>query len=107
MSTLGQVLLSSAIVVCNKSAVTSACTVVLILLLLSRAGTVAFPCTSGVWLTIDTFSARASGSTGPWPTQIRSNAAWMTASVGSITVARHCCNYEARMRASEFMAAGS
>ena len=53
------VLLSGATVLYKESAVTSARAVVLILLL-SCAGKVAIPCTSGIWLTIDTLSARAS-----------------------------------------------
>ena len=49
-------------IVCS---VNTAHAVVLILLLLSCAGKVAFFCTSGIWLTIDTLSARATGSGGP------------------------------------------
>ena len=62
---MGLVLLSGATVLYKASAVTSARAVVLILLLLSCAGKVTFVCTSGIWLTTDTLSARATGSDGP------------------------------------------
>ena len=107
MGTVGQMLLLSAIGVEKEPPVTSARAVGLRLLLLSCAGMVVFGCTSGVWLAIDTVLARASGSAGPWSTAIMSSFAWMTASVGSLPVAKHCCSCEARTRASETMVAGS
>ena len=64
----------------NGFAVTSAHAVVLIVLLLSCASKVAFVCTSGIWLTIDTLSERAAGSDGPLHKAIRSSAAWMIVS---------------------------
>ena len=99
--------LSGVAVLYKEFAVASAHAVVLILLLLSCAGKVAFLCTSGIWLTIDTLSARATGSDDPWSIAIRSSAAWMTVSGGSVPFVMHCCNWEARIRASGAMAAGS
>ena len=57
--------MSGVTVLYKEFAVTSAHAVVLILLLLSCAGKVAFLRTSGIWLTIATLSARATGSDGP------------------------------------------
>ena len=106
-STVRQMLLLSAIAVYKESPVTSARAVGLRLLLLSCAGAAVFGCTSSVWLAMDTLLARANGSADPWPTAIMSSVAWVTASVGSLPVTRHCCSCEVWTRASETMAAGS
>ena len=70
----------------------------LFLLLSIWADTVVLGCTSSVWLTVDTLSARVVEPAGPWPKYMRSRVAWMVASAGSLPVTKHCCNWDALTR---------
>ena len=71
------------------------------------AGTAVLGCISSVWLTVDTLSARVVEPAGPWPKEMRSRVAWMVASAGSLPVTKHCCNWDALMRANETIVTGN
>ena len=107
-SCVGQMLPLLAIAVYKEPPVVSAHAVEFRLLLLSIcAGTVVLGCTTSVWLTVDNLSAKVVEPAGLWPTEMMSTVAWTVASVGSLLVTKHCCNWDALTRASEVIVAGS
>ena len=97
-----------AIAVYEVSAIPASAVGVGLLLLLSIcAGTAVLGCTSNVWLTADTLSARVVEPVSPWLKEMRSRVAWMVPSDVSLPVTSHCCSWNALTQAIEIRVAGS
>ena len=71
------------------------------------AGTVELGCTSNVWLTVDTLSARVVEPDGSWPREMKASVTWMVVSAGFFPVAKHRWSWDALTRAIEIKVAGS
>ena len=100
----GKIVPLLAIAVYKEPAVPASAVGVRSLLLLSIcAGTATLGCTSNVWLTVDTLSARVVEPDGSWSREMRSSVAWMAVSAGSFPVAKHSWSWDALIQAIEII----